>query len=139
MFTRIGLGFCVLAAGLLGGCSSGPEGPEVYPVSATVTLNGKPMAGVSVTLIPEDPSQPQAIGSTAEDGTVTFSTGSQLGAVAGKHKVTIQRSAAPDAYRRPGRGAPKSDIPAAWSDPGKTPQSVTVTESGPNELKIDFK
>jgi len=87
--------FLATALLLLGGC--GPNGPATYPVTGTVSYQGKPVPLGTVLFVAKDgpPSQPAPIGS---EGTY------RLEAVAGKHAVQV--IAVPP---RPGRPDPNVD------------------------------
>ena len=70
----------------LAGC--GRSLPTTYPVKGTVTLDGKPVAGAGVLLIPKE-GRP-AHGVTDENGAFTASTfGEGDGALPGRHVVTV--------------------------------------------------
>lgn len=73
----------------LPGC--GPSYPETIPVSGTVTLAGKPVAGAAVVFTPEE-GHP-ATGTTDSAGQFELST-FQLGdgALPGKHRVTVAKT-----------------------------------------------
>jgi hypothetical protein len=74
---------------LAGGCGRG--GPELVPVRGTVTLDGKPVEGASVTFIPQFPGQP-ALGSTDARGKFTLKTHPHgNGAMPGTHKATVRK------------------------------------------------
>lgn len=73
----------------LPGC--GPKYPETFPVSGTVTLDGKPVAGAAVVFTPEEGHQ--ATGTTDDSGRFELST-FQLGdgALPGPHRVTVAKT-----------------------------------------------
>ena len=73
----------------LPGCGS--SNPETFPVSGTVTLDGRPVSGAAVVFTP-DTGQP-ATGTTDNAGQFELST-FQLGdgALPGKHRVTIAKT-----------------------------------------------
>jgi uncharacterized lipoprotein YajG len=80
--------FTLLAVGFLAGCSSEPERPPTYPVTGTVTANGKPVAAASVIFGPVTPGVASAAGITDAEGKyrlTTFSAGD--GAQAGEYRV----------------------------------------------------
>ena len=89
---------CLLPFGLILGC--GPAGPAVQPVSGTVTLDGQPVEGATISFVPlEDPGASDlsgpllAIGRTDASGkyalTATQSTAVDRGTTVGQYKVTI--------------------------------------------------
>ena len=75
-----------LMAGLLVGC--GPAKPELFPVSGTVKLNGKPLTTGSVQFIGQG--LRPASGQINADGTFKLATDGQDGCAAGVHKVLVR-------------------------------------------------
>ena len=96
MFTRSALVrgfFAVLSASVtlvITSCGGTDDGlGRRFPVSGTVTYNGKPLEKGSISFIPDDPKGVGASGAI-ENGSYTMSTGGNSdGARAGKYKVTI--------------------------------------------------
>jgi hypothetical protein len=83
----------VFGALALAGCNKGPS-LKTYPVTGTVTYNGKPVAGATVNYISKDQATPPTTGVTDTDG--RFSLSSYIGpkevlrgAVSGDYQVTI--------------------------------------------------
>lgn len=71
------------------GC--GYRRPGLLPTGALVTLDGKPVAGASVTLVPSKPGRP-AMGMSDDSGRVTFSTyGSRDGVPPGEYKAVVTK------------------------------------------------
>jgi 5-hydroxyisourate hydrolase-like protein (transthyretin family) len=87
-------GMLVLVMGLpLLGCGS--SGPNLYPVTGTVTVNGKPAALVRVQFLHADQSLPgnqkMPVGITDESGAFHLSTsGDKDGAVQGEYTVVFE-------------------------------------------------
>jgi hypothetical protein len=82
--------FAALAA-LAGGC--GDSGPALVPVTGTVTLNGKPFEGATVSWIP-DPSNKNALPGedvTGPSGNYKAISMGRSGLVPGKYKVVISK------------------------------------------------
>ena len=131
----------LLLMGSLSGCWR-DSGPPIVPVSGTVTLDGKPLGGVTVNFW----SGQDAFGGYAgQDGRYQL----RPGATPGSHKVTIapdlgepdplaremarQHSGAkPDAPRRP-----PPAIPARYSHPQQTVLTFVVEYPGTDQA--DFK
>jgi hypothetical protein len=93
---------CLAAALLLTGC--GAAGPELAPVSGTVTLDGQPIENADVVFQPEDARSP-SYGRTGPDGRYELGYKRGVaGALVGKHTVSIRVSA--EVVRNPPRIAP---------------------------------
>jgi hypothetical protein len=125
----------VFAVGCGGG---GPTGPKMYPVSGTLTVGGKPIAGINVTLMPADMSMGSIIssGKTNDSGKFSLSgTNGVAGAVAGKYKVVLAAPAAPPAAgashsgppAAPGAAAANLPFPAEYASGPTSPKTVEVT------------
>lgn len=150
----------IVVAALLFATGCGDGGPTLHYVAGTVTKGDKPLAGISVTFSPEV--GPSSAGVTNADGKfIVVSATGKRGAIAGKHKVTIQKfqtsSSSGGAFdpvammkEREGqmkggrKGAPAggpagaataTDIPAEYGDALKTPLTFEVKE-GSNEFDI---
>lgn len=139
----------VVAVGA-GGCSSGPVNPTVYPVTGQVLHNGNPVEGASVSFVGDGTGKP-AYGITDAQGKFKLTTFKQDdGALPGKHAVSVSKAVAVDptddgsmeaAEKRAHepRVEPKSAIPARYADWSKSQLEFTVSESGPNDFKIELK
>jgi hypothetical protein len=91
---RVGLGaqlLFVFVIGGLNGCSSRPAGyPETARVSGTVTLDGVPQEGCSITFSPS--AGRSSSGKTDAAGRYElYYTGRIKGAIVGQHRVSISR------------------------------------------------
>jgi hypothetical protein len=94
-------------------------------VSGTVTLDGKPLAGATVTFEPVEKGGKKATGKTDENGAYVLTTSKAGdGALPGKYKVTVS------VIR-----ADKELVPARYSDKDKTSLTVEVV---PKESQIDL-
>lgn len=104
-FGRLGFhrAFYVLAWPLvvaLAGC--GPNLPRCFPVSGTVTVDGQPVAGGTITFYPE--AGRSAMGKIEADGSYKLTTfRDDDGALPGRHAVTIKATtvsgpAAPESF-----------------------------------------
>ena len=88
-----------IGGALLVGCESPTDGPPLVPVEGVVTLDGQPLAGAVVTLIPKGETRGQAShGRTDATGkfTVTSSDGKRVGATVGSYQVVISKYVNPD-------------------------------------------
>jgi len=82
---------CLASLALLGGC--GESGPQLAPVSGTVTLDGQPLATADVLFQPEEAMKSPSVGQTDAAGhfVLAYKRG-VLGAVVGPHTVRISVS-----------------------------------------------
>ena len=130
-----------LAAALLGcvvaGCTASPPGPAVEGV---VTLDGKPLAGANVQLVPQGETSGQTgFGKTDAAGkfAIASADGKQRGAAPGDYKVVISKHVKPDGTDY----VPKPDedpmlanykelLPAVYSNPEQTKLKATVPTEG---------
>jgi len=120
-------GLCRLAAGtallVILMCCGCKESPHIAPVSGTITYEGKPLEGATITTQPvakegsKDPG-PGSFGRTDAKGRYTLELvePARRGAVIGMHHVTITRFSSPksagdawsgDAFRGGDRGWPE--------------------------------
>ena len=80
----------VLTLAVLPGCDSGQDLPDLGQVTGTITLDGKPLAGASVTFEPQSEAKGSS-GTTDETGKYELMfTMDAKGAVTGKHTVSIE-------------------------------------------------
>jgi hypothetical protein len=81
-------------AGILVGCGEGESGPKLVPVSGTVTLNGKPLEGATVSFQPDGstPGVMPAEDITGPDGNYKAITKGRSGVAPGKYKVVVSKS-----------------------------------------------
>jgi len=129
-----------LLVSILTGCGGGSstEVPELVPVSGTVTLGDKPIAGVVVAFIPitnlENPDDKTpgtgAIGVTDAAGKYTLKHRSgQPGVQPGMYSVTFSKVALPD-----GSPIPEGKIPGEVGAVELIPKRYTVLDSRPHGL-----
>lgn len=94
------------------GCGGGPEGNsdvKLAEAGGTVTYNGSPLAGASVTFIPA--AGPIATATTDLSGKFKLSTGALSGVAVGKCKVTVT------AYEAGGKPAAATDVASPTTKP----------------------
>lgn len=127
--------FAALAAiAVFTGCA-GDTGPALVPVSGTLLIDGRPVAGVSVMFVPDNAkgtSGPASVGVTAADGAFTLTApGNRPGAIVGHHRVTAACPFDPaggssaSGVAADASGA-RCSIPAPYGDPRRTPLEVEV-------------
>lgn len=149
---------CYIGAVCLTGCTGGAEGqsefPETVAVTGTVTYNGQPVEGATVTFSPDIPQHELAMGKTGghaafattdAKGVYSLYTAWGSGAVPGDYNVTVTKydqppvaagAASDDEYEPPefyenqpaAAAAPKSLLPAKYAQAGEL--KVTVSSSG---------
>ncbi len=160
-FHKTLLNKALMVVALLGisGCSgSAPEieGREkTFPVTGTVTLDGNPLAGATVTFhgpMVGKGGKPglSAVGTTDADGKFRLTTyEANDGAAAETYQVSITKVEAvetsaspegeyvpPEAKARP--AAPKSLVPEKYTSPEKSGLSATVTDGKDNEFTFEL-
>jgi hypothetical protein len=119
---------------LTAGCSSSaPPAPPVAEVSGKVILNGKPVVQAQVWFRPEK--GPTAFGRTDAEGKfdLALASGQAVGAVIGKHRVTVVTGiAAPatstDTNTQLPDVPPKSVYEYAFKEPTEVPTAGTTVE-----------
>lgn len=94
---RVSLLICCAAglASFAAGCGGDAGTVKVVPAGGTVTFQGAPLAGASVTFVPLE--GPVATGITDVQGKFKLSTGAQSGAVPGKSRVSVNLPVKSDA------------------------------------------
>ena len=128
------------------GCSK--SGPELFTVSGTVTLQGKPLPNVIVTFIPDGEGK-SASGTGDEEGNYKLSTfAPNDGALAGKYRVAIMPKDPPpmagEAVSSPGASAGKAKkytppFPARYGLPKDSGLTASVGPDGANMFNFDLK
>jgi hypothetical protein len=108
----------------LSGCGRGP----LVKVQGTVTLDGKPLEGATVSFVPEEGAGPPASGLTGSDGVFRLTTRtSGDGAQPGQYKVTISKSSA--VVETPPPADPKAMADAMKDFQAKHAKGVTTTKT----------
>ena len=134
------LAACLLAVVSLG---CGPRGPSLGQVTGTVTLDGKPLPGVSVTFMPESGGVASGITDASGKYEITHSDGK--GAPVGKNKVAVKTMNAPAAAVDISQLPSDSPEYAKMMASGGADYAKTVTEPIPEkynaktELQFDVK
>lgn len=140
-------GAAVAAIVLGGACNRGTTKPKTYPVTGTVTMNGQPVAGATVTFTPKEPAGPGQAGPQAASAVTddqgryqigTFAKGD--GALPGEYLVSVTKyegggptgggSGSEEEYRPPVPGeevpVPKNVLPAQYANPNSSGLSFKV-------------
>lgn len=127
------LAFLLLLAALAG-CSGGGES---FPVTGTVTLDGKPAEGVQVKFFPagdgdKDDRERYGTGVSGKDGKFELRSFSEKGFPSGEYKVTFSRPVANGKVAAdPTKKVPQTreSLPAKYVDLDKTTVTAGVSKS----------
>jgi hypothetical protein len=145
-FVALAVGALVLS--LAAGCGGGGKAdlPKLVPVSGTVTLDGKPLAGAMVSFIPTGatPGRSMFYGATGADGRYELVYDEKhKGAPEGQFMVLCNKWVMPDGsdFPRDSKVAPMDGgarelLPPRYSLDGTSELRATVKAGGP---PIDFK
>ena len=129
---------------LVGCGGSNYEGPQLWPVTGTVTLAGKPLSGVTLHFVPTGGTIGNgATGYTDQDGKYQLVTTRGFpGTPAGDYRVVAQKLVMPDGSDFPADSIvgpmdspARQVLPSRYSIRGKSVLKATVIQ-GPNA--IDF-
>lgn len=136
----------VLCLGLLSlGCGSAKQMLDVVPASGKVTVDGKPVEGISVSLVPQDGVVGRG-GYGVTDASGAFDVTSvegQDGVAEGKYKVLFQKLAQPDGSPIP-EGANAADVgatnilPQSYNDPDVCTMFAIIKSDGNSEMEFDL-
>lgn len=139
--------FASLAVGfiLLSGCEKDSVG-DVVPAAGVVTLDGKPISGVSITLVPQEGVMGRGgYGSTGEDGSFSLQSDTEVpGVPAGNYKMLLQKYAMPDGSPIPPDTSAADAglvnlLPPVYSDPEQSTVFITFPTSDGQPVKVDLK
>lgn len=126
------------------GCGGGPgDAPETVAAKGTVTVDGAPIAGLSVAFIPA--SGKLATGLTDEQGNFTLSTNEPGdGAVVGSYSVSITRVPDEVTEAMPGMDGYKEPEPPPFAKKYTDPQTSGLTatvdaDPSKNVFKFDLE
>lgn len=131
-----------VAAGMLGlsGCGGGGDS-NVGAVSGTISVDGKPIGGATVSFYPVQGRA--SLGVTDENGAYTLTyVRNQKGALVGKHEVTVKTiitSSSGYGYEDKSKAAPRKEmLPEKYWKRQKTELTATV-EKGNNTIDFDLE
>jgi hypothetical protein len=107
-------------------------------VSGTVTLDSRPLAGVTVVFFPQgeaDDSRLISQGTTDSSGRYTLERpDGQAGAVVGSNRVVVRPPKTPRSSKTP--APPGPPIPAKYGSPKLSPLVVEVQAGGPQTIDL---
>ncbi|QDV14195.1 hypothetical protein CA51_40890 [Rosistilla oblonga] len=127
------------------GCDGGTPLADVYPASGRVLVDGKPVEGISVALLPEAGVAGRG-GFGVTDASGAFSLTSvegQEGVREGKYKVIFTKLALPDGSPIP-EGASAADVgaenilPPAYGNPDMSTMYTTITAGTNPEMEFEL-
>jgi hypothetical protein len=145
-----GVATALISLGILG-CSS--DGPRLVPVSGTATLGNQPLAGATVSFIPEQGNAAATSSAVVTEANGSFRAmyGDRYGLSPGTYKVLVLKlEASEKAQQLPERirndpfqlekigGMTRNALPKAYSDPSKTSFQVTIPEAGKTDIVLDL-
>jgi hypothetical protein len=130
------------------GCQQSAKGPPLVPVEGVVTLDGKPLAGANVMLIPrgETRGDKAFYGKTNASGkfVATSADGRQKGTAVGSYQAVVNKMVKPDGsdfVPDPNAGPEDTGgfrelLPAAYSDAAKSTLTADVPDGGTKNLEF---
>ena len=136
----------VMLVAAIAGCG---DGPRLVPVAGSVTLDGKPLEGATLSFMPESGTGVSTPGTdvTGPDGNFTMTYNGRSGLAPGKYKVLISKTEesvpkgkeisdvfAKASFEKKLMGLTKEVIP-----PQKLERVVEVPEGGARDFALDFK
>ncbi len=142
---KLVLGFAPLLILALPGCDDGGLG-GVVPASGTVTLDGKPAEGITVSLVPQAGVKGRG-GYAKSDQSgkfeLTAADADQPGVLPGKYQVLFQKYTMPDGSPIPPdamvqEGDIVNQLPPIYADPGNSPVFADIPESGNQSLTFEL-
>lgn len=123
------------------GCGGGSsDAPTMAKVAGVANLSGKPIPDATVTFYPEK--GPPGMGRTDATGAFQIKTNGQLGAVVGKHKVTIgvadTSDEPPPMDGKELKLVKKSIVPKKYASADTTDLLIEVPAEGAEKLVLDL-
>jgi len=133
---------------LVGGCQPASKGPPLVPAEGIVTLDGKPLAGANVMLVPRVETRGDKAFYAKTDAAGKFvaasADGRQKGTAVGNYQVVINKLVRPDGsdfVPDPNSGPEDTGgfremLPAAYCDAAKSVLTADVPEGGTKSLEF---
>lgn len=152
-------GLIAFASAISIGCGGGNGFPPPSPVTGTVTYQGKPVEGASVSFLTSDSAGRAASGTTDASGVYKLTTfAPDDGALPGSYTVTIAKSTSsiPDSevdVTAPGEGYEemmaaagsntlsklnKDELPTKYSNPAESDLKASVEADKPNQFDFEL-
>jgi hypothetical protein len=137
------VGICFI--GTVIGCSKPPNLPKQYPVSGTITLDGKPLAGAGIMFLPRGETRGNgAMAMTDPAGKYTLKTDhGGPGAPEGEYAVTISKVVNRDGTPyvpnpNVAEAGERETLPGTYSNSMNTVLTATVPKGG-NTINFELK
>ncbi len=127
------------------GCGSGPTEP-LASATGLVTLDNRPIEGVSITLIPKEGSSFGRISYAVTDGEGRFelqTSPTQKGAIIGTHWVQLIKMVQEDGSPIPPDAPPEEIVPInllpqAYAEVSTTPIEAIIPDDGATDLRFEL-
>jgi len=139
---------CCLSLGLLAAGGCGPDTghlPKTVPATGIVTLDGKPVDGAQVILVPEKEGTTGAFGATDANGKFSLRAFDEKeGAIPGAYKVqvskTVQVKLDGAAGSLDGGDPVRFDygVPAKYTGVQTSGLTATIPDSGTSDIKLEL-
>lgn len=138
---------------VIAGCSDGStaSGPRPVPAAGMLTYNATAVPDATISLIPNDPSQPGAVARSDSTGAFKLTTGDRgEGAMPGDYKVSVT-AIVYEGGENPGSveegnynpnakpATPKYIVPQKFSNPETSGLTLTIPPEGTTDIKLDLK
>lgn len=146
---ELGRVLCALVCGFgLAGCGGGEvKPPPLFPVTGTVTYQGKAVPGATVVFLPtakqkaKDPPLFRPFGVADDEGNYSLMwSEDHEGAPAGQYKVAISAVApATDDEEGDSQTKPANAVPDKYGNPATSGFSATVEDGGENVFNFELK
>lgn len=132
---------CVALSAMMVGCGKSKQPWEVaHPAVGVVKMDGKPLAGAQITLVPEDKSFPDTVrprGFTDASGAFELSTyGENDGAPKGKYKLVAMRFPVVGSAENPSQGPNNLPPKYARADTSDVTVEIASDENVLNGLEL---
>jgi len=114
------------------GC--GDSGPDLVPLTGTVTVGGRPLERGMVQLVPEDPRGSAAVGSVAAGRFVAL-TADRPGVVPGRYRIRIDARAEP---KDETDTLPKPLVPLRYFDAATSGLSCEAIAGRDNAVELNL-
>jgi len=135
-----------IASAMLVGCGGENGGEDLVPATGMVKLDGKPIAGVSLTLVPQEGVKGRGgYAVSGPDGAFAFQSDVDVpGVPAGNYRVLMQKYAMPDGSPIPPDASAAdagivNQLLPIYADPDQSPAYLTFPAPDPSGITIELK